>query len=94
MIRVKRLVDVEAALDSASIDLQDEHLELIVKKNKCVYEKEDLILPMAYTALGDKYLDKVINTTLKEAYLAKVATKTCSKSMKERLRKVDLTVLS
>ena len=35
-IQVKMMVDVDATLDSASINLQDERLELSVKKNKGV----------------------------------------------------------
>ena len=44
----------EAALDSAFIDLKDEYLELVDKKNKCVYKKKDLVLVMGYTPLGEK----------------------------------------
>ena len=85
-------MDVALALDSASIDLQDERLELAVKKNPCVFENDDLIAPMVYTVLGEKIVEKVINEALHEAYHAEIEEKSCTNAMKERLRKTKITV--
>ena len=91
-LRVSRDFDTEAALDSASIDLQDESTEMRVKKNKCVFEKDDLIAAMAYVQLGEKTITKVLNTAFKEAHIAAIEKKDCSAAIKSRLRKTDIKV--
>ena len=85
-------MDVALALDSASIDLQDERLELAVKKNPCVFENDDLIAPMAYTVFGEKTAEKIINEALNEAYLAEIEEKSCPNALKERLCKTKITM--
>ena len=89
---MSRGFDVKAALDSASIDLQDESTEMRVKKNKCVFEKNDLIAPMAYVQLGEKIISKILNAAIKKAHLATIEKKDCSAVTKNRLRNMDITV--
>ena len=83
ILRVSRLFNMEGVLDSASIDLQDRSTEMIVKKNRCVFEKNDLISLMVYPVLGEKISGTVINAVIKEAHLAMIKKKNCSAVMKE-----------
>ena len=91
-LRVKKQMDVALAPDSASIYLQDERLELVVKKNPCVYKNDYLVAPMVYMALGEKTINKIINEAVKEAHLAEIEKKSCPNAMKEQLRKTSIAV--
>ena len=50
-------------------------------------------MPITYIALGEKYINKVANDALAEAFAARIKTKQCSQAMKERLRRTKITVM-
>ena len=61
-------MDVADELDSASMDLSDDNLNFKLKGIKCAYGKKDLMALMTYTAMSEKYTERMSIKTLNKAY--------------------------